>query len=82
MAARGQTLVILLPEPTVVHVGTNGWQEVHDLPTTAGAVDVHRVEIELGAVADLRSVEFTWRSIDGEWHGRDYVLAVADSPAG
>jgi len=79
MATRDQTLVILLPEPAVVHVGTNGWQEVRDLPTVTGAMDVHHVEIELNEPDTIQSVEFTWRSLDGEWHQRDYVVSVTDS---
>jgi len=77
--ARDQTLVILLPEPALLHIGVNGWQAVHDLPTTPGALEVHWIEFAPGARDNVRSVEFTWRQAGGTWHGRDYVIAI--SPA-
>jgi len=71
-----QTLLILLPEPALMHIGFNGWQEVHDVPTMPCALDVHWIEIDIGSHDKVRSVEFTWRQVEGAWHGRDHVIAV------
>jgi len=85
--ARHQTLVIILPEPASVHVGTNGWQGVQDVPTIPGALDVHWIEIDPARHDNIRSVEFTWRQPGGAWCGRDFSIAVRsttqdDMPAG
>lgn len=74
--ARDQTLVILLPEPALVHIGSNGWRSVHDLRTTPAGLGRHGIEFSPGDHDDIRSVEFTWRLDSGAWHGRDYVIAV------
>jgi glucoamylase len=80
--ARHQTLVIILPEPASVHVGVNGWQGVHDVPTAASALGIHWIEIDPGRQDDIRSVEFTWRRRGGAWRGRDFSIAVTATPQG
>lgn len=77
--ARNRTLVIILPEPASVHIGTNGWQGVHDIPTVPGSLGVHWIEFDPGRQHDIRSVEFTWRQPGGTWCGRDFSIAVADT---
>lgn len=70
-----QCLVLLFPDPAIVHIGTNGWQDIHDAPTTPSELGVHWVEIATGH--KVRSIEFTWRQPDGRWHGRDFRVAAS-----
>jgi len=72
-----QALLILLPEPALVHIGVNGWQEVHDMPTSPSTLGIHWIEFDTVSRNHVRSVEFTWRQPGGAWHGRDYRIAVA-----
>lgn len=77
-----QSLLVLLPEPAMVHTGVNGWQEVRDLPTTASALGLHRVEIDIRQHRHVRQIDFTWRRADGQWRGRDFSVAVSHAGRG
>ncbi|MGD2055273.1 MAG: glycoside hydrolase family 15 protein [Gammaproteobacteria bacterium] len=72
-----QSLVVLLPEAAIVHTGVNDWQDIRDLPTTPGAFGLHRVEIDTGRCENVRNIDFTWRRSDGQWHGRDFSVAIS-----
>lgn len=72
-----QSLILLFPDPAVVHIGSNGWQDVHDVPTTPSALHVHWVKIAVRQ--HVKSIEFTWRQPSGVWRGRDFSITVAAS---
>lgn len=73
----GQSLVILLPHPAVIHVGSNGWQRIRDISTRESGLGVHWAEIDFRRRKQVQSIEFTWRDTAGHWHGSDYVLVIS-----
>ncbi|MGW8229391.1 MAG: glycoside hydrolase family 15 protein, partial [Gammaproteobacteria bacterium] len=80
LIAKHQTLVLLLPEAAVLHIGINGWQNIRDLTTRPSAVGLHYVEFH--PELETHSIEFTWRLHSGSWHERDYQLTVLPRQAG
>jgi len=74
----GTRLRIQAPHPFVLHCGKGDWAEVHDTHSTATAIGIEFVDIEVAA-GERAPVRFTFYWLDSErWEGRDYAVAVID----
>jgi glucoamylase len=74
----GTRLRIQTPHPFVLHWCKGDWAEVHDTHSTATAVGIEFVDIEVAA-GERAPVKFTFYWLDSaRWEGRDYAVAVID----
>jgi glucoamylase len=78
---RGETLRIELLEPAVVHISTDGWATVRDLPARDTGLGLWVLDVEPAAVGEGAAIVFTlhWTTRD-TWEGRDFTVLVR--PAG
>jgi glucoamylase len=73
----GARLVIALPEPAVVHWGTNGWNAAADVATIDSGLEFHAACLDVDRLNVGDRVDFTWKwRANGEWSGRDYGVTV------
>jgi glucoamylase len=73
----GMRLAIALPSPAVVHWGHGEWQGIADTPTRDSGLGFHVAPLATEHLPAGDPLRFTWRRQDsGEWHGRDYAVAV------
>jgi glucoamylase len=72
----GQELRILLPEPALVHWGTNGWTGQRDATTEDWGLG-HVARLPTASLAAGESIDFTiyWLS-RSEWQGEDFRVDV------
>lgn len=73
---KGHYLVLLLPAGAIVHIGINGWQHVQDISTQTSALGLHWLKLDYRRYKNLKSIDFTWRWLNGDWHGCDYSLSI------
>ncbi len=75
----GKGLLVYLDRPAVVHWSTDGWETVHDDPTTPLGLDIHQFEFAADTLAasPARRLVFTIRWTDsGAWEGRNFAVAL------
>jgi glucoamylase len=82
----GTALFIALPRAARIHWGTNGWQNAADGETQDAGLGLHGFEIGAAALAEARSIDFTfaWRDTQN-WVGRDFHVVVdisSSTPSG
>jgi glucoamylase len=71
-------LVIALPRPALIHWGLDGWQSAADEPTDDTGLGFHAAMLDTARANPGQRIDFTWLWRDsGNWHGRDYAVAVA-----
>jgi len=74
----GAQLAVALPEPSIVHWGRDGWNEIADAPTSDSGLGFHVAVLETAALPAGSRIDFTWRRHDtGEWSGQHASLRVA-----
>ncbi|TCV89489.1 glycoside hydrolase family 15 protein [Sulfurirhabdus autotrophica] len=75
--AAGQTLLVSLFEPSIIHWGIDGWQSSQNTATLETAVGMHVAEIDTKGLHSGQRVDFTFQSADtGKWLGQDYLIGV------
>ena len=73
----GRLLAVALPEPAIVHWGSDGWQNLADTPTTDTGLGFHVAALDTAALPAGSCVDLTWRAQPtGAWAGRDVVVQV------
>ncbi len=78
---RGATLRIELLEPALVHLSTDGWTTVRDVPARDTGLGLWIVDLDASAIGDAEAIVFTvyWTGSE-RWEGRDFCVRV--QPAG
>ncbi len=73
----GQRLRVCLREPAVVHVGTDGWQQIADIATGESGLGFHVAEIQTGSLREGQRVDMTffWPE-SNRWEGCDYGVEI------
>jgi glucoamylase len=73
----GQRLRVCLCEPAVVHCGTDGWQQVADIPTRESGLGIHVADIQTAPLGEGQGVNMTffWTR-SNRWEGRDYAVKI------
>jgi len=76
----GQIACVCLTEPARLHFGTDGWQDVVDIPTTDTGLGMHFVDLPTNRLVRGQRIDFTfaWLKTDS-WEGRDYTIEIVDS---
>ena len=75
----GQTLLVCLPAPAVVHVGVDGWQRVADIEAAGTGLGLYAAELPSAQLSAGQKVQFTlYLSERGAWEGRDYEVQITD----
>lgn len=73
----GQTLLVAMPEPGLIHWGIDGWQAVQDTPTQEISLGLHVAKLETSTLLAGQRIDFTFRRADtGEWSGLDYTVVL------
>jgi glucoamylase len=72
--AAGRALLILLPRPALLLLGSDGWREIRDLPTRPQGLELHGLLLPGDLLAGLRRLDFTWQWRDGDWLGEDFHI--------
>jgi glucoamylase len=72
----GRALLILLPRPALLHLGCDGWQEIHDLATRPAGLELHGITLAAGSLQGRSHLDFTWRWLEGDWLGEDFRIAL------
>ncbi|HEY6095294.1 MAG TPA: glycoside hydrolase family 15 protein [Gallionellaceae bacterium] len=77
--AAGQTLLIGLPVPSIIHWSSDGWQTAQDTAARNTGLGLHVAELETGALRSGQRIDFTFHRMDtGEWQECDYAVVVKD----
>lgn len=77
----GRTVLIEMPEPFVLHMGSGGWRDVEDRPSHVGPIGLHEVRLEQEWLAGKPSIDFTFfYPGEGRWQGEDYRIEI-ESPS-
>jgi len=73
----GQRLRVCLREPAVVHCGTDGWQQVADIPTRESGLDFHMADMQTAPLREGQRVDMTffWTG-SNRWEGRNYAVEI------
>jgi glucoamylase len=72
----GQNLRVEIGGPGVVHWTDDNWNTVHEVPTKDAGLGISTAELPTATLSAGRSLVFTWRLIDGGWHGQNFSVAV------
>jgi glucoamylase len=73
----GESLVLALRAPAVVHFGFNGWKDVAERPTAPNSLGVHVLRIETAAMVIGEKLDFTFRYLpDHHWIGIDHHIEI------
>jgi glucoamylase len=73
----GCALVVEAPEAFVLHVGTDGWRDVHDLRSQPIGLDMNGVRIPATALRGHEALDFTFYFPDGDrWSGEDHHVRI------
>ncbi len=73
----GKRLRICLPQPAMIHWGTDGWHNAADIVTRETGLGIHMVELPTASLQPGQRVDFTFRwSQDCRWQGEDYTVVV------
>lgn len=73
----GQTLLIALYEPSIVHWSIDGWEAPQDTATTDTGLGLHVAEIETKALLVGQHINFTYKVLgSGMWLGHDNTISV------
>jgi hypothetical protein len=76
----GNSLIIVLPVPSNVHYGFDGWQHIADATTTPNALGVHVLRLDTSGLKPGQRVDFTYWSLPaGTPAGIDYRISIAAS---
>ncbi|MDA8363230.1 MAG: glycoside hydrolase family 15 protein [Gammaproteobacteria bacterium] len=73
----GKRLRIVLPQPALIHWGTDGWRNAADLLTHDAGLGLYLAELPTDTLRPGQRIDFTFRWLDdGRWHGQDYSVDV------
>ncbi|MHB8428529.1 MAG: glycoside hydrolase family 15 protein [Acidiferrobacterales bacterium] len=73
----GKRLRICLPEPALIHWGTDGWHKVTDTPTRDTGLGLYMAELPTDVLRPGQRLDFTFRwTRDGRWQGQDYAIEI------
>ena len=73
----GKRLRICLPQPAMIHWGTDGWHNVADIMTQETGLGIHMVELPTASLQPGQRVDFTFRwTQDCRWQDEDYTVVV------
>jgi glucoamylase len=69
----GQHVSVCLPEPALVHYGSNGWSDVADVATFDSGVGLHVVDLPSARLKAGQFIDFTlfWTT-SKRWEGRNF----------
>ena len=70
-------LLILLPGPASLHLGFDGWQTVHDMPTQPLGLGMHGLTLSTEMLRGHHGLDFTWQWQTGEWLDEDFHIGLA-----
>jgi glucoamylase len=75
----GHTLRIAAEQRFRLHWSIDNWQTIHDNESTATAVEIDYLDLEIG-VDQKHHIRFTFFWLDSsQWDGNDYQVAVSAS---
>jgi glucoamylase len=70
-------LWIVLPQPAIVRVGFDGWQDAQEVPTAACGPGLHGLSLDAARLAGHARVDFTWRdAADDAWQERRFSVGL------
>ena len=72
----GQTLFIVLYEPSIIHWSINGWQTAQFMETRDTGIGLYLVELETQKVNSGQIVFTTQRIDTGVWLGHNYIIVI------
>jgi glucoamylase len=73
-------LLFDLPTSFVLHVGSDGWQQIEDRPSTPLQFGRQGVRLTKDELAHRRVLDFTFYFVDAaRWEGRDYQVRLASN---
>ncbi len=73
----GQTLLVGLFEPGIIHWGLDGWQTIQDTATQDTGLGIYIAELATDKLHAGQCVNFTFRQMNTEiWAGHDYTTIV------
>jgi glucoamylase len=73
----GQTLLVGLFEPGIIHWGLDGWQTIQDTATQDTGLGIYIAELATDKLHAGQCVNFTFRQMNAEiWAGHDYTTIV------
>jgi glucoamylase len=75
----GCALTLALREPGTFRWGLDGWQETHEQPTSPNSLGLHLLEIDSPRLRAGRHIDLTYRSVNGDWVGRDFAIRVTSA---
>ncbi|HQT29682.1 MAG TPA: glycoside hydrolase family 15 protein [Thiobacillus sp.] len=75
--AAGRDLLILLPQPAVLHLRFDGGSHGIDRPTQPLGLALHGLKLDAAQLRSCRVLDFTWQGMDGAWLGEDFQLQLA-----
>ncbi len=75
--AIGSRVVIALPEPGVVHWGTNGWQAITETAAEETGLGFYAATLNTSGIKTGEQMNFTIRWDNGDWIGADFRLEVS-----
>ena len=75
----GERLRVCVPEPALVHVGIDGWQNVDDIATREVSLGLHVADVATSGLRHGQHVDLTlrWTRTD-RWEGRDFRIEVRE----
>ncbi len=75
----GNTLMLMLREPALVHWGIDGWQNVADVETQDTGLGVHVAELQTKTLKPGQTIQFTFYWKDRQaWEGENYNVMVTE----
>jgi len=60
-----------------VRWSADGWASSSDVPTRYNSYNLQLAELPTRELTAGRCVQFTYRGMDGHWHGRDYAVEIS-----
>ncbi|HEU4628949.1 MAG TPA: glycoside hydrolase family 15 protein [Gemmatimonadaceae bacterium] len=75
--AAGHALLVEDTRPFHLHVGTDGWRDVRDLPSRSLGLGMHGVRLPADALRGHAAVDFTFYFPDEDrWSGQDHRVTI------
>lgn len=73
----GTALTVAVTSPATFRWGFDGWKDITERRTTATALGLHTVDVDVSRLKNGDSIDLTYRlEPSGQWAGRDYRISV------
>lgn len=75
--AKGKAISIEACDPFTLHFGLDGWEHAGNKPSVPNGLGMHCVLFTAADLEGHKTLDFTFRSADGDWKGKDFSIGLA-----